>query len=251
MVGVVETHGRAETAALLAGLDDPAARSVALPRPHARRVRSRRGAGARSPALILVDELAHTNVAGSRHPKRWQDVEELLDAGIDVWTTLNVQHLESLNDVVARITGVRVARDGARPRLRRRRRSRAGRPAARRTAGAPAGRQGLHARSRPSAPRRNFFRKGNLIALRELALRRTADRVDVDVRSYRRGSSPPPSGRRAMRCWSASAPSARREAGAQRGAARGRWARRGTRSTSRRRRCSACPSAPRARSCAR
>ena len=63
---------------------------------------------ARKPALILVDELAHSNVAGSRHPKRWQDVEELLDAGIDVYTTLNVQHLESLNDVVGGITGIRV-----------------------------------------------------------------------------------------------------------------------------------------------
>ena len=63
---------------------------------------------ARRPALALVDELAHTNVPGSRHPKRWQDIEELLDAGIDVYTTLNIQHLESLNDIVARITGVRV-----------------------------------------------------------------------------------------------------------------------------------------------
>ena len=66
------------------------------------------GALSRKPALILVDELAHSNVEGSRHPKRWQDVEELLSAGIDVWTTLNVQHLESLNDVVGGITGIRV-----------------------------------------------------------------------------------------------------------------------------------------------
>ena len=74
----------------------------------------------RRPAILLVDELAHSNLIGGepppRHPKRWQDIEELLDAGIDVWTTVNVQHLESLNDVVAQITGVRAARDGARPR---------------------------------------------------------------------------------------------------------------------------------------
>ena len=86
VVGVVETHGRSETAALLAGLDVLPLRERRLPRPHARRVRSRRRARRASPALILVDELAHTNAPGSRHPKRWQDVEELLDAGIDVWS---------------------------------------------------------------------------------------------------------------------------------------------------------------------
>ena len=108
MVGVVETHGRRETAALLAGLE-------ILPR---RRVPYIAGAMleemdldallARRPQLALVDELAHDNAPGSRHPKRWQDVEELLAAGIDVWTTMNVQHVESLNDVVAQITHVRV-----------------------------------------------------------------------------------------------------------------------------------------------
>src|SRR5919198_6162899 len=105
VVGWVDTHGRAETEALLQGLE-------VLPR----RALAYRGtileefdldaALARRPALLLVDELAHTNAPGSRHAKRWQDVLELLDAGIDVYTTVNVQHLESLNDVVAQITGV-------------------------------------------------------------------------------------------------------------------------------------------------
>ena len=83
-------------------------KDVRLPRPRAAGVRPRRGARRASRALILVDELAHSNAPGSRHPKRWQDVEELLDAGIDVWSTMNVQHLESLNDVVSGITGIRV-----------------------------------------------------------------------------------------------------------------------------------------------
>ena len=107
VVGVVETHGRVDTAALLEGLE------VLPPR-----IIEYRGAQIsefdldaalrRHPAIILVDELAHTNAEGSRHPKRWNDVEELLDAGIDVYTALNVQHLESLNDVVGGITGIRV-----------------------------------------------------------------------------------------------------------------------------------------------
>jgi len=107
VVGVVETHGRSETETLLAGL-------TVLPR---RRVEMRGvalhefdldAALARKPRLLLVDELAHTNAPGSRHPKRWQDVEELLEAGIDVFSTLNVQHLESLNDGIAGITGIPV-----------------------------------------------------------------------------------------------------------------------------------------------
>ena len=105
VVGIVETHGRAETAVLAQGLPVLPPRLVEY-----------RGATlpefdldaalARRPAVILVDELAHTNAEGSRHRKRWQDVLELLDAGISVYTTLNVQHVESLNDVVAKITGV-------------------------------------------------------------------------------------------------------------------------------------------------
>ena len=107
VVGVVETHGRKETEALLQGLE-------VVPR---RRIEYK-GQGleemdldaiiARRPQIVLVDELAHTNAAGSRHPKRYLDVEELLNRGIDVYTTVNIQHIESLNDVVAQITGVRV-----------------------------------------------------------------------------------------------------------------------------------------------
>ncbi|NBW07408.1 MAG: sensor histidine kinase KdpD [Caulobacteraceae bacterium] len=106
VVGLVETHGRKETAALLRGLE------VLARNPIDYRGRTLLefdidGALARRPGLLLVDEYAHSNAPGSRHPKRWQDVEEILKAGIDVWTTLNVQHLESLSDVVLRITGVR------------------------------------------------------------------------------------------------------------------------------------------------
>ncbi|MFM0627911.1 DUF4118 domain-containing protein [Paraburkholderia xenovorans] len=183
VVGIAETHGRTETAALLDGLD-------VLPLAHIE-YRGRKlgefdldAALARKPQLILVDELAHSNVQGARHLKRWQDVYELLDAGIDVYTTVNVQHLESLNDVVGQITGIRVwetvpdrvfdradevtlvdlpaeelldrMRDGK-----------------------------VYMPQQAERAVRNFFRKGNLIALRELALRRTADRVDAQMREYR------------------------------------------------------------------
>ena len=135
---------------------------------------------ARRPGLLLVDEFAHTNVPGSRHPKRWQDVEELLDAGIDVWTTLNIQHLESLNDVIQKITGVRVREtvpdsvfekadeivlvdippDELLKRLAE------GKVYVQDTAGRAV---------------QNFFKPQNLTALRELALRRAAERVDSDL----------------------------------------------------------------------
>ena len=107
VVGVVETHGRAETEALLAGLD-------VLPRQEVQyrgqiiQEMDLDAILARKPALVLVDELAHTNAPGSRHPKRYQDVLEILENGIDVYSTVNIQHLESLNDVVARITSVQV-----------------------------------------------------------------------------------------------------------------------------------------------
>jgi len=108
VVGVVETHGRSETETLLTGLT---VLRVGVSSCAASRCTSstwtRRSPV--PPSLLLVDELAHTNAPGSRHPKRWQDVEELLEAGIDVFSTLNVQHLESLNDVVAGITGIPVA----------------------------------------------------------------------------------------------------------------------------------------------
>src|SRR5512142_3390450 len=107
VIGWVETHGRAETASLAECIERLAVHEV-----EHRGVRLQEfdldAALARRPGLLLVDELAHTNAPGSRHTKRWQDVEELLDAGISVYSTLNVQHLESLNDVVARITGITV-----------------------------------------------------------------------------------------------------------------------------------------------
>ena len=183
LVGVVETHGRVETAAMAEGLE-------LLP-PRMLDYRGKQlaefdldAALARRPALILVDELAHSNAPGSRHPKRWQDVEELLDAGIDVFSTVNVQHLESLNDVVGGITGIRVAEtvpdtvfDAADEVIL------VDLPADELLARLKSG----HVYGAPQAERasRNFFRKGNLIALRELALRRTADRIGDDVRAYR------------------------------------------------------------------
>jgi two-component system, OmpR family, sensor histidine kinase KdpD len=107
VIGVAETHGRKETLALLDGIETlPPARIQYRERLLAEFDLD--AALARKPQLILVDELAHSNVQGSRHLKRWQDVQELLDAGIDVYTTVNVQHLESLNDIVGRITGIRV-----------------------------------------------------------------------------------------------------------------------------------------------
>ncbi|HZZ94722.1 MAG TPA: two-component system sensor histidine kinase KdpD [Usitatibacter sp.] len=187
IVGLVETHGRAETQALLEGLE-------LLPRQaldhKGRELRDFDidGALARKPQLVLVDELAHTNAPGSRHPKRWQDVAELLGAGIDVFTTLNVQHLDSLNDVVGGITGIRVWEtvpdsffdqadevilvDVPPEELLKRLKE---------------GKVYLPQQAERAAA--NFFRKGNLIALRELALRRTADVVEGDVRRYRADKS--------------------------------------------------------------
>ena len=187
VVGIVETHGRKETLALVEGLE-----TIALARIEYRGRQLAEfdldAALARKPGLLLVDELAHSNVQGSRHLKRWQDVHELLDAGIDVYTTVNVQHFESLNDVVGQITGIRVSetvpdrvfdladevtlvdlpaeelldrlRDGK-----------------------------VYLPHQAENAVRNFFRKGNLIALRELALRRTADRVDAQMREYRADQS--------------------------------------------------------------
>jgi two-component system sensor histidine kinase KdpD len=184
VVGVAETHGRPETAALLEGLET-------LPR---RRIPYRSivieefdldGALARRPSLLLVDELAHTNAEGSRHLKRWQDVEELLEAGIDVYTTLNVQHVESLTDVVAQITGVSIRETVPDSIL----------ETAEEIRLVDLTPDELLERLRegkvyvPDQARRaieSFFRKGNLIALREIALRRTAERVDAEMRQYRR-----------------------------------------------------------------
>lgn len=183
LIGYVETHGRAETQALLNGLET-------LPRAQ----REYRGieveefdldaALARKPNLVIVDELAHTNAPGSRHAKRWQDVEELLDAGIDVYTAVNVQHLESLNDAVAQITGVVVKEtvpDAAIDRADEielidippdelRQRLQEGK---------------VYVPDRIEKALDGFFKRGNLTALRELALRRTADRVDAQMQRLR------------------------------------------------------------------
>jgi two-component system sensor histidine kinase KdpD len=183
VVGVVETHGRSETAALLADLE------ILPPKPMSYRGKDLGefdldAALLRQPSLILVDELAHSNVQGARHPKRWQDVEELLAAGIDVFTTLNVQHLESLNDVVGGITNVRVwetvpdtAFDDADEVVL------VDIPADDLLERLKAGKVYVPQQAERAA--NNFFRKGNLMALRELALRRTADRVEGDVQAYR------------------------------------------------------------------
>ncbi|MEB3366823.1 sensor histidine kinase KdpD [Saccharopolyspora mangrovi] len=183
VVGFVEDHGRAKTAALLDGLE-------VLPRAEV----SHRGVAlteldvdgllAREPGVAVVDELAHTNAPGSRNEKRWQDVEELLDAGITVLSTVNVQHLDSLNDVVETITGVRqretvpdevVRRAGQielvdiTPQALRRRMAHGN----------------VYPAERVDAALGNYFRTGNLTALRELALLWLADQVDVALRRYR------------------------------------------------------------------
>jgi two-component system sensor histidine kinase KdpD len=183
IVGLVETHGRKDTAALLEGLE-------VLP---PKRIEYRGtslyefdldAALKRKPSIILVDELAHTNAQGSRHPKRWQDIEELINAGIDVYTALNVQHLESLNDDIGQISGIRVWEtvpdtvfeeaneielvdlppDELLDRLK-------------------DGKVYLPQQAQEAI--KSFFRKGNLIALRELALRQTANRVDAQMLDYR------------------------------------------------------------------
>lgn len=176
VVGVVETHGRKETQSLLRGLEVMARKPIDY-KGRALMEFDIDAALARRPELLLVDEYAHSNVPGSRHPKRWQDVEELLDAGINVWTTLNVQHLESLVEVVLRITGVRqretvpdsalsraddievvdITADELRQRL-------------------AEGKVYVPETARLAADK--FFKVENLIALRELALRRAAQTVD-------------------------------------------------------------------------
>ena len=181
VVGVVETHGRGETAARLRGLETIARVPVAY-QGHALDEMDIDAVLARRPALVLVDELAHTNAPGSRHDKRWQDVEELLDAGIDVWSTLNIQHIESLNDVVASFTKVRVREtlpdkvlgdveievvdippDELIERLR----------------------QGkVYVPDEATRALGNFFSKSNLSALRELALRFAAQTVDAQMLDY-------------------------------------------------------------------
>ena len=187
VVGVVETHGRKETEALVEGLERLPLKDVAY-RDKVLKEFDIDAALARKPTLILMDELAHSNVQGSRHPKRWQDVDELLAAGIDVYSTINVQHLETLNDVVGGITGIRIWEtvpdhvfDAADevvlvdlPPDELLQRLKEGK---------------VYLPHQAERAIQNFFRKGNLIALRELALRRTADRVDDQMLQYRRDRS--------------------------------------------------------------
>lgn len=176
VVGVVETHGRRETQSLLRGLEVMARRPIDY-RERTLLEFDLDGALERKPALLLVDEYAHSNAPGSRHPKRWQDVEEILAAGIDVWTTLNVQHLESLREVVWKITGVRQRETVPDSAL-----SRADEieliditPSELRERMAE-GKVYIGDTARLAAER--FFKPENLTALRELALRRAAQTVD-------------------------------------------------------------------------
>jgi two-component system, OmpR family, sensor histidine kinase KdpD len=185
VVGLVETHGRAKTAELIDGLEVLPRRPLGgYPGHPAVAEMDVDAVLARRPEVALVDELAHTNAAGSRHPKRWQDVEDLLEAGIDVLSTVNVQHLESLNDVVERITGVRqqetvpdeVVRRAEQielvditPEALRRRLAHGN----------------VYAAEKVDAALANYFQPGNLTALRELALLWVADEVDVALQRYR------------------------------------------------------------------
>jgi len=183
IVGLAETHGRQDTASLLEGLEVLPLKQIEY-RGTTLHEFDLDAALKRKPSIILVDELAHTNAQGCRHPKRWQDIEELLDAGIDVYTSLNVQHLESLNDDIGQISGIRVwetvpdtvfeeaneielvdlppdellnrLKDGK-----------------------------VYVPQQAQEAIKHFFRKGNLIALRELALRQTATRVDAQMLDYR------------------------------------------------------------------
>jgi two-component system sensor histidine kinase KdpD len=201
VIGVVETHGRQETAALISGLEIVPPRRIE----YRGRVLEEMDLDAillRRPRLVLVDELAHSNAPGSRHPKRYMDVQELLSAGIDVYATMNIQHVESLNDVVARITRIRVRetvpdsvidqandvelidltpqdliqrlRDGK-----------------------------VYVPQQAERAVRHYFQPGNLTALRELALRRTAQRVDDQMVDYMRTHAiqgPWPAGERVLVC---------------------------------------------------
>ncbi|MCE7935150.1 MAG: sensor histidine kinase KdpD [Chlorobi bacterium CHB2] len=184
VAGIVETHGRHETAQLLQGLPAIPLRGIHY-RGHTLQEMDIDGILQRRPRLVLVDELAHTNVAGSRHPKRYLDVEELLDEGIDVYTTVNIQHLESLNDAVAQITGIRVQETvpdrilahadeielvdiSVEDLLQRLREGK------------------VYLPEQAERAIRHYFRPGNLNALRQLALRQTAERVDDQMEAYMR-----------------------------------------------------------------
>jgi two-component system sensor histidine kinase KdpD len=189
VVGIVETHGRRETQALVEGLEVMPRKKIEY-RGRILEEMDIDAILARRPQIVLVDELAHTNVPGSRHPKRYSDVEEILDAGIDVYSTVNIQHLESLNDVIAQITGVRIREtipDGILERA-----------DEIKLIDLPP--EDLIARLRegkvyipPQVERavENYFRPGNLTALRELALRHAAERVDDQVQAYMQAHAVP------------------------------------------------------------
>jgi two-component system sensor histidine kinase KdpD len=201
VIGVVETHGRAETEALTAGLETIPRRTIT----YRERTLTEMDLDAilvRNPRLVLVDELAHSNAPGSRHPKRYMDVEELLAAGIDVYTTLNIQHVESLNDVVAKITRIRVRETVPDSVIERAddielidltpedliQRLKDGK---------------VYVPAQAERAVRHYFAPGNLTALRELALRRTAQRVDNQMVDYMRSHAiegPWPAGDRVLVC---------------------------------------------------
>jgi len=205
VVGYVETHRRAETDELVAGLE-------VLPRKQIEYHNvflSELDVDAvlmRHPQLVLVDEFAHTNAPGSRHPKRYQDVEEILDSGIDVYTTLNIQHLESLNDIVAQVTGV-IVRETVPDRV-------LDEASEIEVIDLPPDelmvrlKEGkVYVPEQASRAIDKFFRKGNLTALREMSLRRAAERVDDQMRSYmqtRAISGPWAAGERLLVCISPS-----------------------------------------------
>jgi two-component system sensor histidine kinase KdpD len=205
VIGYIETHGRAETDALLEGLEILPRREIIYRDIHLTEMDAD-AILARRPQIVLVDELAHTNVPGSRHTRRYQDVLDLLYSSIDVYTTVNIQHLESLNDVVSQVTGVTVQEtvpdhildeaheielidlpiDELLVRL-------------------EAGKVYVPAQAEQAL--RRFFRPGNLTALREMALRRAADRVDEQMRAYMQTHAIPgpwPAGERLMVCVSPS-----------------------------------------------
>ena len=184
VVGVIETHGRSETAALVEGLEVLPRLSVPY-RGHTLHEFDLEGAIARRPKVLLVDEMAHTNAPGLLHPKRWQDIFAVVDAGIDVHTTLNVQHVESLVDLVEQATGVRVKETVPDEVL-----DRADEielvdlPPEELLERLQAGK--IYLPDVAARATERFFKRSNLLELRELALRRMAQRVDLDVESARR-----------------------------------------------------------------
>ena len=203
IVGVVETHGRKETEALLEGLEVVPRQRIEY-KGQALEEMDLDAIIARHPQIVLVDELAHTNVSGSRHPKRYIDVEELLNRGINVYTTLNIQHIESLNDVVAQITGVRVRETVPDSILDRAdaielvditpgdliQRLKEGK---------------VYVPKQAERALEHFFSPANLTALRELALRRTAERVDEQLLDEMQAHAIPgpwPAGERLLVCVS-------------------------------------------------